>query len=361
MSKSIHDETALEEEEEDGASALSRRTFVAIVAVLVVLATTGVLLLLFTVDEGRVTAVELTAPSRSQDLLTFAYTVTTERASATGEGTLTVLLSASTVFTRPVDVRGGGGRLDVHLADFVVGNGNYTFHLDYKGVRGTARYEIGVPERTNFIVTSLSTYLKNETWVGDGHTGALQFSATFYSDEASGFQAPAPPNSSLVIQLRKNAFPDGSPITLAVEGRTFITRTLNVSLGPGNYSVEATFTNQWVKSNAPIKTFTNSNTSFVHNKPYACTVAQSYHGNNANNFTIVADASCSRDDIAIVQYNWNFNDPSDPGVVTNFANPTEAHQYPASTFTRTYTATVEVIDSNGVSDFVDFQVTTSAA
>ena len=359
MSKSIHDEDVLEEEE-DAAGTLSRRTFVAIVVVLVVLSATGVLLLLFTVDEGRVTAVELTQPSRSQDLLTFAYTVSTERASATGQATLTVLFNGSTAFTRPVDVRGGGGRLDVRLADFAVGNGNYTFNLDYKGVRGTARYEIGVPDHTNFIVTSVSTYLKNDTWVGDGHTGALQFSATFYSDEAGGFQAPAPPGSTLVIQLKKNAFPDGQPITLAVEGKTFVTRTLNVSLGPGNYTVETTFTNQWVKATSPLKTFTGSNTSFVHNKPYACIVGTNYRGNNANNFTIVADASCSRDDILIVTYNWNFNDPSDPGVVTNFANPTEAHQYPASTFTRTYTATVEVIDSNGVSDFIDFQVTTAA-
>lgn len=358
MSKSIHDEDVLEEAEGDAAGTLSRRTFVAIVVVLVVLSATGLILLLFTVDEGRVTSVDLTQPSRSLDLLTFAYTVSTERASATGQATLTVLFNGSTAFTRPVDVRGGGGRLDVHLADFVEGNGNYTFNLDYKGVRATARYEIGIPDRTNFIVTSVSTYLKNDTWVGDGHTGALQFTANFYSDEAGGFQAPAPPNSSLVIQLKKNAFPDGQPITLAVEGKTFLTTTLNVSLGPGNYTVETTFTNQWVKGTSSLKTLTDSNSSFVHNKPYACIAGQNYHGNNANNFTIVADASCSHDDIAIVTYNWLFGDGT--AEVTNFGIPTEAHQYPASTFTRTYTATVTVYDSNGVLDFADFQVTTAA-
>lgn len=357
MSKSIHDDETLEEEE-DAAGGLSHRTFVAIVVILVVLSATGLLLLLFTVDEGRVTAVELTQPSRTDDLLTFAYTVTTERATATGPAVLTVLYNGSTAFTRAFDVRGGGGRLDVHLADFVVGNGNYTFNLDYKGVRGTSRYAIGVPDHTNFIVTSVGTHLVNDTWVGDGHTGALQFTANFYSDEVGGFQAPAPPGSTLVIQLKKNAFPDGSPITLAVEGKTFVTRTLNVSLGPGNYSVEATFTNQWVKSDSPLKTITNRDTSFVHNKPYACMVASSYKGNNANNFTVTADASCSHDDIAIVQYSWYFGDGT--GVVTNNAIPTETHQYPASTLTRTYTATVTVIDSSGAQESLDFQVTTAA-
>ncbi len=356
MSKSIHDDDVLEEE--DAAGVLSRRTFVAIVVILVVLSATGLLLLLFTVDEGGVTGVALTQPSRSGDLLTFAYTVTTDRASATGPAALAVLFTGTTVYSRTVDVRGGGGRLDVHLGDFVVGNGNYTFNLDYKGVRGTSRYEIGVPDRTNFIVTSVGTYLVNDTWVGDGHTGALQYTANFYSDEAGGFQAPAPPGSTLVLQLKKNAFPDGQPITLAVEGRTFLTRTLNVSLGPGNYTVDTVFTNQWVKSDSALKTLTRSNLSFVHNKPYACMVAPSYHGNNANNFTITADASCSHDDIAIVQYSWLFGDGT--GLVTNNAIPTETHQYPASQLTRTYTATVTVTDSNSVQDSVSFQVTTSA-
>ncbi len=357
MSKSIHDEEVLEEED-DAAGVLSRRTFVAIVVVLIVLSATGLLLLLFTVDEGRVTGVELTQPSHSEDLLTFAYTVLTERATATGPATLTVLYNGSTVFTRAVDVRGGGGRLDVHLGEFVVGNGNYTFNLDYKGVRGTSRYELGVPDHTNFIVTSVGTYLVNDTWVGDGHTGALRYTANFYSDELGGYQAPAPPGSTLIIQLKKNAFPDGQPITLAVEGRTFVTQTLNVSLGPGNYTVDTTFTNQWVKNDSPLKTIARSNTSFVHNKPYACIVAPNYHGNNANNFTITADASCSHDDIAIVTYNWLFGDGT--GEVTNFGTPTETHQYPPSTLTRTYTATVTVYDSNQVLDSINFQVTTAA-
>ncbi len=362
MAKSIHDDDILgdNEAEVDGEliGAFSRKTLTVIIASLVVVAAVGVVLLLYTVDEGGVASVQLTGPSRSDDILTFAYTIRTERASATGKCDLTVLYDGATVLTRSFNAAGGGGRLDVRFAEFVVGNGEYTFRLDYRGTRGTASFTLP-PGEPDSVVTALVSNAQNETWVDDGHIGAIQYSVYFYSDIAAGNQTRAPPGSYVVLQLSKNSFADGPPINISVEGKTFFTRTLNISLGPGFYAVDATFTNQWVRPDAEVKTITLRNTTFVHNKPYACVVGSPYHGNNANGFTITADASCSRDDIAIVQYTWEFGDGSPP--VTNGAIPTEAHAYPPSTLSRSYTGSVSVYDGYVLEpDIAYFTVTTSS-
>lgn len=357
MARSIHDDDELQDAQELAAG-FSRRTLVIIVGILVVMGSVGALLIVYTVDEGQALSVDLTAPSRNDDILTFAYTIHTERAGASGPATFSVVHEGTVEHTRTVTPEGGGGRVDIRFRDFVVGNGDYEFRLDYKGVRGTTNYTIGTPDRTNFIVTALRVDATS-TWVGsDLHTGAIQFSLWLFSDIDTGVQAQAPPNASFTLQVNKNGFPDGLPVLQGVEGKAYVSRILNVSLGPGNYTVDLTFTNQWVKDTAAIKTLTGTNKTFVHNKPRACVVGSPYHGNNANNFTITADASCSTDDIAIVQYNWAFGD-STP-IVTNNAIPTETHQFPASTLTRSYTGSVEVIDSNGESDFASFTVTTAS-
>ncbi len=362
MARSIHDEELLADEEgaEGLTQAFSRKTLVVLLAVILVVAAIGVTILVYSVDEGAALSVDLTVPSRSADTVTMAYTIHTERALASGTCTFTVLFGGSPVHTRTFKADSGGGGVTLHFRDFVMGNGDYLFRLEYKGTRGQTNYTIGsVADRTDFIVNGFNQGLAN-IFVGDGHIGAVQYSAYFYSDAAGTNQTAAPPGSYLLIQLKKNGFPDGQPYNLSTVDKVFLTYTLNVSLGPGNYSVDALFLNQWVKDDAQIKTLTASNTTFVQNAPYACVVGSPYHGNNANNFTITADASCSHDDIAITQYTWDFGDGSP--LVTSGTVATVTHQYPRSTIVVTYHGTVSVYDANtpDPSDGL-FTVTTSAS
>jgi hypothetical protein len=360
VSRSIHDEELLHDHDEEllhdhddaggggGLGAFSQKTKVMLVAAVVVMGAIAGAIALFTLDEGGAVAVELTPPSRSEDLLTFAYTIRTERAGATGPTTLTVSMGTETLHTRTFAAQGGGGRLDVRLSDFVIGNGEYAFKLAYKDKSTTVRYTIGTPDATNFIVTAIGAPTVppgadtvSVTYVDDGHRGAIFYSVYFFSDIDAGFQTKAPPDSFLTMQVVKNGFPDGGPLNVSVAGLTFYNHIFNVSLGPGNYSVDATFTNQWVKPTAPVKTLSLHNTTFVQNKPYAC-VGGPYHGNAANSFTITADASCSHDDIGIAIYTWDFGDGTP--VVTNGQIPTEGHIYPSSTLLKTYTGVVCVDD-----------------
>src|SRR5947209_13485480 len=120
MAKSIHDDDDLQDAEELAAG-FSRRALTIIVAVLVVMGTIGVVLILYTVDEGQTLAVELTAPSRNDDILTFAYTIRTERAGASGPATFSVVHDGNVEHTRTVQPEAGGGRIDIRFRDFVEG------------------------------------------------------------------------------------------------------------------------------------------------------------------------------------------------------------------------------------------------
>lgn len=375
VSRSIHDEELLHDDEHydepdaaDAAGAFSRKTKTMIIVALVVVAGLAAGLTFFAVDEGAPVSIELTGPSRSDDLLTFAYTIRTERAAATGPTKLTVSYENSTVYTREFPAGGGGGRVDVRFRDIIWGNGEYQFKLEYKDKSTVARYTVGIPDQTNFIVTAVGAPTEPPgaepmaiTYVEDGHRAAIYYTVYFFSDINAGFQTRAPPDTFLRMQVSKNGFPDGAPLNVSVAGLTFYTHIFNVSLGPGNYTIDATFTNQWVRADSPIAQFQLSNRTFVQNKPYAC-VGGPYHGNNANGYNITADASCSHDDIAIVMYTWSFGDGTP--VVTNGAIPTEGHTYPAIAGPREYTGTVCVDD--GMSPIApgeicaQFTVTTSA-
>jgi hypothetical protein len=150
---------------------------------------------------------------------------------------------------------------------------------------------------------------------------------------------------------------DGPTISRGTEGLVTVHLLLPVALGPGNYTVDVVFNNQWVKDSAAIKTLTGNNVTFIHNKPKACVNPTTYHGTAANSSTITADASCASDDIAIADYKWDFAD-STP-VVSSGTTPTENHQFPQSTVTRTFTCTLIVEDNFGEIDTFTFTVTTS--
>jgi hypothetical protein len=374
MSRSIHDEEILHDDERasdaDAAiGAFSKKTMTMLIVVLVVVGAVAGVIVLFSVDEGAAQSVVLTGPSRTDDLLTFAYTIKTDRAPATGATALTITHDGATVHSRSFAAGGGGGRIDVHLAEFTVANGDYLFKLQYKDRTGTATYTIGTPETTNFIVTAIGAPsvppgAEAATTVygaggGDAHIGAIAYSVYFFSDISANLQTKAPPGSMLAMQVSKNGIAIDVPLNVSVEGKTFYTHNFTVGAAePGNFTVDATFTNQWVKPDSPIKTLTLSNRTFVQNRPYACVVGSPYHGNNANSYTITADASCSHDDIAIVQFTWYFGDNTQP--VTNGAIPTETHTYPSSTISRSYTGSVCAYDTHsGEPDCVDFTVTTS--
>jgi hypothetical protein len=357
MARSIHDEDFEGAGDLDAVEGLGQSTKVAIVAVLLALAGIGGALLYFSVGEGDVTNVFLTAPSDNGDVLTFAYTISTTRALADGTGTFTVALDGTQELSRPVAVRGGGGRIDVKFSDFVVGNGDYQFRLEYKGRQGASNFTIGTLDHTDFIVTAIRVDATSQ-WGSDNRTGMINFNLNFFSDLENGFYARAPPGSTFNLTVLKNGVRDGPTITRGADGLVKVHLLVEVSLGPGNYTVDVTFNNQWVKDTAPIKTLTGNNMTFVHNKPRACVNPTTYHGNNANGYNITADGSCSTDDLAIVQYNWDFGDGTP--VVSSGTIPLEAHTFPASTVTRTYTCTLTVSDAfvDG-DDSTTFTVTTS--
>jgi hypothetical protein len=375
MSRSIHDEEILHDDEpphdaDAAISAFSKKTMTMLIVVVLVVGGVAGTIILFSVDEGGAQSVTLTGPSQTDDLLTFAYTIRTDRAPATGPTTLTIMYDGATVHSRTFPAAGGGGRIDVHLVEFAVGNGDYLFKLQYKDKTGTSTFTIGTPDTTNFLVTAIgapsvppgaqaATTVYGAVEAGDPHIGVIAYSVYFFSDITANLQTKAPPGSMLAMQVSKNGVAIDNVLNVSVEGKLFYTHNFTVgSAGPGNYTVDATFTNQWVKLDSPIKTLTLSNKTFVQNKPYACVVGSPYHGNNANSFTITADASCSHDDLAITQYTWSFGDGTPP--VTNGAIPTETHTFPSSAVLRTYTGSVCAYDANSDGpDCVDFTVTTS--
>src|SRR5258705_7579006 len=102
MSRSIHDEEILHDDEpphdaEAAISAFSKKTMTMIIVVLLVVGAVAGTIILFSVDEGGAQSVTLTGPSRTDDLLTFAYTIRTDRAPATGPTALTITHDGATL------------------------------------------------------------------------------------------------------------------------------------------------------------------------------------------------------------------------------------------------------------------------
>jgi hypothetical protein len=338
MSRSIHDGDL--HEDEPTAEGLSRATLATIVAVIVVLAALGGAIFYFS-TEGSVTGVTLTEPSRNEDLLTFAFTISTDHGYASGGALFSAVYNDTVVYTRAVPVEAGAGRVDVHFRDFVFGNGNYTFHLTYKGVTGTTSYAIGIEDHTEFIVTAIRVDA-GLVYPDDGKIGAIGVTIHFLSDLGKLRYAAAPPGANITYRVLKNGISqDAAAIERTVAGRTTLAFNYTPTLGLGNYTIEVTYHNAWVNSTSPIVMLMATNATYLHNRPTACTTAQTYHGTSSNS-TVTVDGSCSSDDGAIVQYTWEFGDGSSP--VTSGSSPIETHTFP-SQGGRTYTGTLTVQDN----------------
>ncbi len=317
----------------------SKQMWAFIIAVVVVLGSIVGALLWFNVGEGMVTGVDLTPASRSEDLFTFAYTINTDRGLATGPATLIVTRDGESTYTRDFNVQPGGGRIDLRADEFVTGNGEYVFRLQYKGFEGKSNYTIGTPDRTNFIVTSIRVDTGLQ-YPDDLRIAALSISVNFFSDEPASLYALAPLNSSVSVRITKNGVQDGPIIEQRVDKLPFKNFNVTPNLGPGNYSVNVTYHNKWVRSDSAYDTLYHQNVSYIHDRPFACVDPTFYSATSANGYTITTDASCSSDDMGIAQYNWDFK--FNEQVISNGSSPYETITFPSTP--RTYTCKLEVLD-----------------
>jgi len=305
--------------------------------------------------EGTVQAVSLSDPSRNQDVLTFAFAISTDHGLASGVGDFSVSFADSVVHTRQVQAEGGGGRIDVRFADFVMGNGNYTFAFTYHGHTATSSYSIGVADKTEFIVTGI--FVSSQLVYPSGtRVGAILVRVDFLSDAAKNRYAAAPPGANITYRVLKNGITqDAPPTERGVEGRTFLSFNYTPNLLLGNYTVEVTYHNTWVKPDSTIANLVATNVTFVHNRPTACTDMDTYHG-TSNNRTITFDAGCSSDDGAVIQYTWDFGDGSP--AVTSLSSPIEAHTFPSNA-PRDYVGNLTVKDNGpdgGQDDWKNFAI-----
>lgn len=318
----------------------SKQVWVFIIAILVFLTAVGGLLVYYNVGEGSVTGVNLTEPSRSGDLFTFAYSIQTDRGLATGQATFLVTWEGETTYTRDFEVNPGGGSFSVHAEDFVEGNGPYTFRLQYGGYEGRSEYTIGTPDHTNFIVTSIRVDT-GLYYPDNGGVGALLISVNFFSDQLANVYAQAPENTSISVRISKNGVADGPPIGYRVDGQSYRNFNVTPALGAGNYTVNVTFTNNWVRSDSAFQTLYDQSRTFIHNKPVACVSQNQYVANPSNGYTVTFDASCSSDDLGISQFTWT---PEGEPSITNGSSPYETVSY-AGKLPGTYPWTVEVLDT----------------
>lgn len=352
--RSIHDDD-LDEDLGDGLDDLgdeglvgdgfSKQVWAFIIATLVVLGTILGLLVYYNVGEGAVTGVTLTEPSRSDDVFTFAYSIQTDRGLASGEATFLASWEGQSTYSRTFTVNPGGGSLVVKAEDFVWGNGEYTFRLQYGGFEGKSNYTIGIPDKTNFIVTSIRTdtrlyYPPNE------RTGILLISVNFLSYQATeendtDIYANSPENTSILVRITKNGVQDGPPIEYRVDGQSYRNFNVTPSLGAGNYTVNVTYTNNWVRPDSSFKTLYHQNRTFIHNKPTACVSQAQYEANPSNGYTVTFDGSCSSDDLGISQFTWSpgFGDP-----ITNGTSPYETVNY-SGKLPGLYDCSLEVLDT----------------
>ncbi len=343
------------------ARGLSKPMVTFIVVIVVFVAAVLGTLLYYNLGEGTVQGVVLTPPSRADDLFTFAYSIQTDHGLATGSATFLAQTGGQTTYTRDFDVNPGGGQLQVHADDFVIGNGEYTFRLQFKGFEGRSNYTIGVVDHTNFVVTSVRVDSRL-VYPDNLKVGALQISVNFFSDQANNIYALTPENTSISVKISKNGVQDGPLINQRVDGSPYRNFNVTPTLGAGNYTVNVTFTNNWVRSDSAYQTLYDQNRTYVHNKPTACVSPTTYKANNANGYTITVDGSCSTDDTGVSRYNWDF--ATGAGEVSNGSSPFETWTFPSTP--RTYTCQLRVQDIGipGVPEseqdgFVEFTVQVS--
>jgi len=316
----------------------SKQTWAFIVAVLVVLAAVFGTLVYFNVGEGTVQGVTLTPPSRSDDLYTFAYTIQTDRGLATGQAMLIVSRDGETTYTREFNVQPGGGALQLRANDFVAGNGEYTFRLQFEGFEARSNYTIGTPDYTNFVVTSIRVDT-GLAYPDAGRIGVLSISVNFFSDQAADIYALSPLNTSVNIRITKNNVQDGPVITQRVDRLPYKNFEVTPTLGFGNYTVNVTYNNNWVRPDSAYQTLYHENRSYIHNKPLACVSPTFYQANNANGYTITTDGSCSSDDNGIAQFAWDFGLGE---TITNGTSPYETVTFPSTP--KTYDCLLTVTD-----------------
>jgi hypothetical protein len=267
-----------------------------------------------------------------------------------GKATVKATVEGNVTYNHQISVKQNIAHLDLSYSDFVTQNGVYTFTVSAGGKTGTTEVTI------NNVVEDIAYTIGTRDLDGQSRAMAKTVVTVYmtfirWTSPTANTSVEASTGSSLSLEITDPAGQMATKPNLAVAGKGLVQYVFNATTR-GNYNIKATFVNSHIKSDSKYWSVVKATEISINAKPMAEAGPDQYKTTVSNPVTINVDGSGSKDDGAVVTYEWNFGvytDPSDPKFGTDTiksSSPTASWTYPA-TF-EDYTVSLTVTD-NGLS------------
>jgi len=276
-------------------------------------------------------------PNNPDDLVVTVLVGASGSASIAGEADLKITLDDEVIYTSKVSINDDGtGTLVLPYHNFVEGNGNYYFQVEYKGKTSPlAEY------KEEHIVESLS--ITAEVGPVDG-TGQLNLTV---------FLDIEPDDAQISVDEIRN-LDDNSYITTGEDPES-VTDTFWEAEFPsysesGNYSITVTLENSRVKSDSDYFKISKTEEFFLNIRPIAIE-EHVVTENTPLSYTVEFDAGDSWNDGSITRFIWDFDgdgsidaDTEDPIVTYTYSKLGSTLGQPQGTYLTTLNVRGDIIE-----------------
>jgi hypothetical protein len=330
---------------EDRAKRLRNRVVLGVIAIIFIGAVVGIYM--YTPGPDTASIRQLNEPSTEGINMIISTTGGGVRG-YTGKATVKATVDGNVTYNHQVNVKENIAYLDLKYSDFVTQNGVYTFSVSAGGKTGTTDVTINsVVEDISYTIGTRDT---------DEHARAMAKTVvtvymTFirWTSPTANTSVEASIGSSLSLEITDPAGQMSTKPNLAVAGKGLVKYEFNAT-SRGSYNIKATFVNSQIKTDSKYWSVVKPTDLLINSRPMAEAGADQSK-TVLPPVTINVDGSGSRDDGAVVTYEWNFGVYTDPSDA-NFGKDTIKSTSPTASWTYTaigdYTVTLTVTD-NGLS------------
>ena len=263
---------------------------------------------------------------------------------------VTSTVNGSVTYNKKITMKENVAHLNLLYSDFVSQNGDYIFQVKVGGKKSTTTVTIdNVVEDISFQFGTRD--IANTTPYKPLAKTIVTIYMTFirWTSATKNTTVEARPGQTINIEIEDPGGHLNTKPDLDVSNKALIQYTYEASMR-GTYNIKATFLNNHIKSDSSYWTIIRAKDLSVNAKPRAEAGADQTKVLLPGGTLIKVDGGASKDDGAIVLYEWNFGvytDPDDPNFgkdTVNSTSPTaEWTYYTADAFTVTLT-----VKDNGI-------------